>query len=63
MTLEFQMIFKTHGVKVTLTDTEIRCWKFTNDRLDFSVFTDEEEALDYIAKPFDRLMWKVELEC
>ena len=59
MDLEFQMIFKTHGVRVHRTDSEIRCWKFTNEHFDFSVFTEVEDAVDYISAPFPTLHWKL----
>lgn len=63
--LQFEMIFATHGVRVTRLETgEIRCWKYTNSKYDYEVFYNVEEAMDYITTAPPTLGWHVEItEC
>jgi uncharacterized protein (DUF2384 family) len=60
--MEFEMVFTTHGVRVHRASDNIRVWKFNNVKTDFQVFDTEDEATDYIVKPFPSLEWRVEVQ-
>ena len=55
--------FKTHQVAVSrdLDNDHILCFKSTNSRCDFDLFTTEAEAVDYILAPMPSLVYQLVL--
>jgi len=63
--LQFEIRFTTYGIRVTQLDNgEIRCWKYTNSRYEFEVYTDIDSAIDFITTEPPSLEWWLEIvEC
>lgn len=51
--------FKTHTVHVSRSDHCIYCFKMNLTRCDLEIFTDQEEAADYILAPFASVEYEV----
>lgn len=55
--------FKTHSVTISKDseDHRIYCFKHTDTRCDLESFTDEDQAADYILRPFPALVYELVL--
>jgi hypothetical protein len=55
--------FMTHRVAISrdLDSDHILCFKSTDTRCDFDLFTTESEAVDYILTPFPSIVYNLKL--
>jgi len=55
--------FRTHAVTITRTDDQIRCFKFAGPierpRCEYQIFTNENDATEFIVEPFPIDWWEL----
>lgn len=53
-----EIFFKTHRATIRVDGDKIYCFKYVNDRCDFDIFTNYDEATEWIINPFPTLIYK-----
>lgn len=59
---EVNINFRTHNAHVRVYEDKIVCFKYTRRQCRLEVFTDQEEAADFLFTGIDPFMWGIEFD-
>jgi len=58
--LSFELLFNTHYIITSkYIDGHIRCWKISEHNVDFQIFNNVEDAVNFIVTPFPSIQWNI----